>query len=205
VLYRTGKVLSRISRGIVAYDRAFIVEGDVTTPSDDRPTSISVEFRLATPEDIGTLTLEEHGYGDTRKELAKEALQRGKLCAIGVYRDQIIHIGWVGFEEFEFAGRKFPIGLAWGEMYDGRTIKQFRNKGLHGAGMKYRHFLALSRGAKRKIGCVKVNDEASWRNVPGDQVIGSMHTILVLRRWRYTWAPKWLGPYLLGHGDRPRV
>ena len=202
-----GRYLFRLRRGVVACDRAFIMEGDVTSPIEVREPSISVEFRLATPGDIDSLTPKDHGDSPSRKLKAKESLEQGNLCTVGLHQDQIVHIGWIGFQEFDCAGRKFPLGSEWVDMYDVRTVERYRNKGLHGAGMRYRYSVALSRGAKRKIGIVYANNEVSLRNNlrVGDKVIGTMWTGLLLRLWRYTWAPRWLGPYLLGEGDRLKI
>ena len=172
---------------------------------EERLPSISVEFRQATPEDIDLLTLEEHGYGETEKSRAKRRLEEGELCTIGVHQGKIIFITWIYFKEFEYAGATLPLGPGWADADDTRTVEKYRSKGLAQAGTYYGSTLSRSKGVKRHISWVDVRNRTSlvaFRKTPL-RIIGTMWTVLLFRRWRFTRVPKWLGLYLLSEADRP--
>ena len=183
------------------------MERDLTLPTEEIAPSIPVEFRLATPHDIDSLTPEEHGYDAARRLMAKESLERGDLCTIAVHQGKIVHVGWISFREFEFAGVRFALGPGRSYNYDVRTPEKYQRMGLHRAGNNYRNSVTRERGGQRKIAWVDVRNHVPLRNNirEGYRIIGTMWRAQLLRRWRFSSRPAWLAPYLLGKADMPEV
>ena len=199
-----GGFLWRLSRGVVAYNKAFVFVRDLGLAMEERVPFISVAFRVATPQDIDSLTAQEHGYGEVETERAKRRVEEGQLCTIGVHEGKIIFITWIYFGQFEYAGVTLPLGPGWAHPGDTRMVEQYRNKGLAQAGNYYCSSLARSKCAKRYVSWVDVRNRASllaFRKT-GSRNIGTMWTVLLLRRWRFTRVPKWLEAYLLSEPGR---
>ena len=194
-----GRFLRRLSRGIVAYDKAFLFERDLSHPLEKRAPSIPMEIRRATPQDIDSLTLEQHGYGEAEMERAKRRLEEGQLCVVAVHQGRIIYFNWVSFKAFAYSGITLPLGPGWAYGYDARTVEKYRGKGLHSAAVSYQWSAAREAGAKRAITWVDVRNDVNLRYVRKTcaQKIGRAWTVLLLRRWRFTWTPRWLAAYLL--------
>ena len=187
------RFLFRLRRGFVAYEKYLLLE--TALPSKEWVASIPVEFRLATPQDIKSLTPEEHGYGEAEKERAKRRLEEGQPVIIGAHQDKIVYINWFELRQFEFFGVKLALGSGWAFGGEALTVEAYRNKGLGRAGWYYASCLLRSQGAKRCTSWVSVQERGpvhTWLS-SGSRIIGSMCSVRVLRWRRFSRVPKWLG------------
>ena len=125
MLNKVGHMLFRLSRGIVAYDKAYVNERDTGIPLEHEKPKIEVELRLATSDDIDSLTSEDHGYDQTKREVAKERLAEGQLCTIAVHQGEVAAIDWIvsNQQKWDTLGAE-RSGAGWrsGELPEGPVV-----------------------------------------------------------------------------------
>ena len=189
----------------MAYDRAFILERDLTVLPEVPPPSIDVEYRLAAPQDLATLTSNEHGYDEDKKLGAVKRLGEGDMCGIAVHEDRVVGITWSCFKEFNSHGIRLPLGQGWVFGYRARTVERYRRNGIITGLYSYMTPILREMGAVRDIFTVELRNEASPRGTTrlGSEIIGSIHTVLLLRKWRISSAPGGLAGYIGSDLNRP--
>ena len=188
---RLGQWAFRLTRAFLAYDRVLILERDLTVLPEVPPPSIDVEYRLATPQDLATLTSNEHGYDEDKKRGAVKRLGEGDVCCIAVHEDRVVGIRWSCFKEFNSHGIRLPLGQGWVFGYRLRTVERYRRKGISTGLRVYMTPILREMGAVRNISTVELRNEASLLATTrlGSEIMASIYTALLLRKWRISSAP----------------
>ncbi len=196
----------RVIRSVVAYDQVFLVERDLGLPIEERPLDLPIEFRLATADDIDSLT-EELRYTEAGLHRTRRRLDEGHMCVVAAHQGRIISVSWmaVGLRGFECLGTKLSLGPGWAYVYHVRTLATYRSMGLQQALGAHRMTMAKEAGAIRTIAWIDTKNAPSLRFATrvGTQTIGTIWSVQFLRLWRYTSVPKRLKAYLAGEADTP--
>lgn len=150
--------------GIIRLHREQLLARPISEAITGGEAKTEVEWKLATPELIDTLSEEDIQYYDYRKRFAKEMLAGGSVGIIGYINREAAHIGWMSFDQIFSPPFEINLGPGWVYFHRTRTAPKFRGLRLQGAGIKKRLEIAAERGITKAVNMVDTDNTISLYN-----------------------------------------
>ena len=181
-------VMKRFIKFFVTLDTHLIFEKDLTIKStSDFTPKMGVEFSVASTEDLRNLLGVSGGpISDEELATAKERLNRGDICFIGVHDGMIVNYAWTSFTNAELLDSIFSPHSGVAYHYKAYTIPRFRGQGLHLASLAFSFDYLANAGQTKMWLYVHVKNHASLKNYRryGCREVGTIRHVRFLRKYK---------------------